>query len=93
MIKPTPGRVVLYTPHEGDADLFRHDATQPLAAIVTYVWSDNMVNLSVFNQNGRQHERTSVLLLQDDAIAPCGPYAEWMSFQKGQAEKPASQSI
>jgi hypothetical protein len=98
MIKPTPGRIVHFTPGSGDSSINHPDKTQPLAAIVTYVWHDRMVNLTVFDQNGTPVVRTSVTLLQDDDIAPAGPHAQWMDYQKGQAakaeaamaEKPAS---
>jgi len=86
MIKPTPGRIVWFTPWSNDIEIDHHDKSQPLAAIVAYVWSDTMVNLSVIDQNGTHHARTSVKLLQDEDAAPAeGGFAQWMPFQKGQA--------
>lgn len=87
MIKPSIGRVVWFTPssNTGSAD-FAPGAL--LAAIVAHVHSDRLVNLAVFDANGRAHSRTSVTLLQDDDAKPEGGYfAEWMPFQKGQAAK------
>lgn len=82
---PTVGRIVHYTPHR----------TEPiakgggkLAAIVTHVWSVNLVNLTVFDANGIPTGRTSVPLLQEGTPAPeQGFYCEWMPYQKGQAAK------
>lgn len=80
MITPTIGRVVWYRPAS-------HDGDQPLCALVTYVHSDTMVNLAVFDPNGNPFAATSVPLRQDDDPAPAGSYAEWMPYQKGQAAK------
>lgn len=94
MIKPTNGRVVLYTPakptndFDSDKAIEQHDSSVPLTALVVHVWGDRMVNLVVFDSNGNSHQRTSVTLLQDDDLAPeWGRYAEWMTYQKGQAAK------
>jgi hypothetical protein len=79
MISPTIGRVVLYHPKAG--------ATTTHAAIVAYVWSDRMVNLAVFDENGHAYSVTSVTLVQpEDETAPTS-YCEWMPYQKGQAAK------
>ena len=97
MIKPTVGRIVLYTPQPIDG--LAQNGDQPLAAIVTAVWSDTCVNLTVFDANGIPANRTSVLLLQDDAARPVrldeetgeevetGYFCEWMPYQVGQAAK------
>ncbi|WP_423459986.1 Gp49 family protein [Ottowia sp. VDI28] len=91
VIPPTVGRVVWFHPAintvESGFAQARGDA--PLAAIIARVWSDNCVNLAVFDANGNSHSRTSVLLVQDaDACdRPAGNYCTWMPFQKGQAAK------
>lgn len=86
MISPTPGRVVWFTPSVHDDT--RHDREQPLAALVTYVWNDRMINLAVFDQDGDRASRTSVTLLQDnDPPLEGGYYAQWMPYQIGQAKK------
>jgi hypothetical protein len=84
MIKPSIGRVVWFRPHKGDPLAF---SDQPLAALVTYVHSDNMINLAVFDANGVAHSRTSVTLHQDGEGGKGYGYAEWMPYQKGQAAK------
>lgn len=84
MIKPTVGRVVWYRPVN---EHIPHDASQPLAAIVTYVHSDRFVNLCVLYQDGHPQSRTSMFLIQEGDEPPNHSYCEWMPFQKGQAAK------
>ena len=87
MIKPSIGRVVWFQPSKPEDQPLRD---QPYAALVTYVWSDTMVNLAVFDQSGTPFSAMSVRLLQDDEEKPqFGHFAEWMPFQKGQAAKHA----
>ena len=77
MIVPTIGRVVWYRPCE--------DAGAIWAALVTYVWSDTVVNLAVFDHNGCCQSRRSVSLHQDaNSPAPAGS-CEWMPYQKAVA--------
>jgi hypothetical protein len=84
MIKPTVGRVVWYTPAKHSP----WDGHQPLAAIITHVHSDAMVNLTVFNPDGDSHGVCSVDLIQDgQPRSDNGRYCEWMPYQKGQAAK------
>lgn len=84
MIKPTVGRVVLYhppfVPDSGSNEL-------TFAAIVSYVWSDSLVNLAIFDENGVASNATSVLLFQGEGVRPASSYAEWMPYQIGQAAK------
>jgi len=91
MIRPTPGRVVWFTPSKLTqmGQLFtHHDANEPLAAIVVHVWGDRLVNLVVFDSNGVSHSRTSVPLLQEDDAKPeNGYFCAWMPYQVGQAAK------
>lgn len=84
-IKPTVGRIVWFNP--AASDNIARQGFSPLAAIIACVWSDTCVNLAVFDANGNQHSRTSVLLVSDDMRAPTENYAEWMPYQKGQAAK------
>jgi len=79
MIKPTIGRVVLV--HRGKSE-------QAEPALVAFVWSDRMVNVGGFDNNGTPFAATSMQLLQDDDT-PQNPnyYAEWMPYQKGQSAK------
>lgn len=96
MIKPSIGRVVWYQPGDGSGardGFVQHGGAfgasrQPCAAIITYVWSDTMVNLVVFDHNGVTHQRTSVDLRNDAPSLPTATqYCEWMPYQKGQAAK------
>lgn len=94
LIPPSPGRVVWYFPsqHEIDAKTLAIFSGEPLPALVAYVHSDRLVNLALFDHAGAAHRRTSVTLLQEDDETPHtseGPYATWMPYQLGQAEKAA----
>jgi hypothetical protein len=85
MIKPTNGRIVWFHPQ---GHFQQQDPEQPLAAIITHVWSDNVVNLCVFSSNGIPYNMTSVALKQSDTDDFAGRmYCEWMPYQKGQAAK------
>lgn len=87
MIKPTVGRMVHYYPSPCD-DRLAIWGTGPLAAMITHVWTERMVNLVVFDSEGKPFGRRSVPLLQDDDPALAGGmYCEWMDYQKGQAAK------
>lgn len=92
MIKPTVGRVVLFWPtaqYAQQRGMVFGDTSQPLAALVTYVHGDRMVNLAVHDHNGDIWPVCSVPLVQegDDAVIPGSFYCEWMPYQKGQAAK------
>lgn len=85
MIQPSIGRVVWFWPAKG---VDEPKVEQPNAALVTYVHSDRMVNLAVFDANGVQRGETSVTLLQDDDKPTVyGRFASWMPFQIGQAKR------
>jgi hypothetical protein len=81
MIKPTIGRVVWY--HNPNSKI----TDQPWAAIVCYIHSDTLINLSVFDENGLGKAKESVVLYQGEGERPALPYAEWMPYQQGQAAK------
>jgi hypothetical protein len=82
MIQPTVGRVVWFR-------ALGHISDQPQAAIVTFVHSDGLVNLAVFDPNGERSGHTSVPLYQGEGDRPAGDYCEWMPYQIGQAAKHA----
>lgn len=83
MIHPTIGRVVLVRSTSSQID--------PYPALVTKVWSDTFVNVAGFNDGGTQFSHSSCRLLQDDEPRPeVGAFAEWMPYQKAQAEKHAA---
>ncbi len=88
MIKPTIGRVVLV--HRPNSI----DHSQPEPALVSYVWSDTLINVGGFDANGIPFNATSVKLLQDDEAAPLigQTYAEWMPVQKQAAADAAAKT-
>ncbi|WP_322979120.1 hypothetical protein [Pseudomonas sp. C11] len=93
-IAPTVGRVLHFIP-TADYMASRKQAfgnpAQPLAAIIAYVHSDTMVNLTVWDQNGEQFSVCSVPLVQEGSDVIVGSfYAQWMPYQKGQAAKTES---
>ena len=83
MIKPSIGRIMWYWPDK------QSRGDQPWAAIVTYVHSDHMVNLAVWDANANAKITTSVPVVQDGSpfIVGDSPYVEWMPYQIGQAKK------
>jgi hypothetical protein len=87
MIYPTIGRVVWFTPTEIERTKYAGPKDQLLAAIVTYVWHDKMVNLLVATPNGETFGQTSVTLVQDGDPYPVDGFCQWMPYQKGQAAK------
>lgn len=85
VITPTPGRIVWYYPSEFDG--IGQLNGQPLAAIVTGIHNDNLVNLAVFDPYGNSQSRSSVHLVQPDTERPNSAHATWMPYQVGQAAK------
>lgn len=82
MIKPTVGRVVwfyTYIPGQGYKG--------PQAALVAYVHSDTMLNLSVADENGNMQGRISIQLIQEGQPVPQYDHCTWMPYQIGQAKK------
>ena len=81
MISPAIGRVVLF--HPANEIL----GAQPCPALVSYVHNDRLINIGGFGPNGELIAATSVILLQDgDGVVSGTPYAEWMPYQKVQAQ-------
>jgi hypothetical protein len=79
MIQPTIGRVVLV--HRGISN-------QAEPALVCYVHSDRLINVGGFGKNGDSFAIKRIQLLQDGDVATDeNRYAEWMPYQKAQAEK------
>lgn len=95
IITPTVGRKVWYRPCPNDLvgpvpmTVVGHaDSRQPLDATVIAVLGDRMVNLLVTDACGKQFPVLSATLLQDGDLIPAnGRYAEWMPYQKTQADK------
>jgi hypothetical protein len=97
MIKPTVGRKVWYRSNVADRigyggmAQYCHDVEeldgQPLDATIVFVRNDRLVNLTIMDHNGAQHQRTSVVLKQEgDVMEDDAAYAEWMPYQVGQAK-------
>ena len=61
---------------------------QPMAAIVTYVWNDYLIDLTVFTSS-MPIPVQSVPIVQDGSpyTVNDSPYVEWMPYQIGQAKK------
>lgn len=59
-MKPSIGRIVHY---------YESPTAQPLAAIITAVWSHSCVNLAIFNASGQPQSQppTSITLVADGA--------------------------
>ena len=82
VIKPTTGRVVHF--YRGPDDDFVGDPREPMLAIIAHPWSDDCVNISLWDQNGCPiaHPPTSVHLVQPGTPKPQGErYCEWMPYQ------------
>lgn len=93
MIIPTVGRAVWYRPSRMDYFAMPENEgaeAQPLAATVTYVHSNTLVNLVVFDVNGAPHGKSSVYLYQggenDKHPAAGSGFCEWMPYQKAVAK-------
>lgn len=91
MIRPTLGRIVWFTPHAAEAMTTETDGR--CAAIITKVWSDTMVNLTVFDANGETHAKTSVVLVQEGRPKPQGHFCEWMPYQIKTAQQQETESV
>lgn len=74
MQKPSVGRIVHFFPATSDA---LYCIGEPLAAIITRVWSETSVNLAVLDSAAGLHSRTSVLLHHDGNALPSARYAAW----------------
>jgi hypothetical protein len=82
-IKPTVGRVVLYTP---SPNALAEKKGQPYPAIITHVWSDECVNLFVCPDGSfGPHDMVHTSVLYSEGEAP-GTW-RWMPYQMGQAAK------
>ena len=86
MIKPTVGRVVLIFNRLSGRD-------QPEPALVTYVWSDRMINVGGFDSNGMPFAMTSTTLVQDGDHIPSYGHAQWMPYQKAVAAGTAAPTL
>lgn len=85
-IAPTVGRIVWFRPVQPDS--FCLEKSEPLAAIITRVWNDVCVNITVFGATGIMGSRKNITLVPDEtAVVPPTSYCEWMPYQLGQAAR------
>lgn len=86
-IDPTVGRVVWFHPATNST---KHgfEPNAICAAQIARVLPDGRLNLGVLDGNGAHHPMTEVPLIQERETAPeNGYWAEWMPYQRGQAER------
>ncbi len=95
-IKPTVGRRLWYFASKSDylgstVPMTVSYRAKPLDACIAYVHSDRLINISVADQNGVLHNRTSITLYQagEDVPFEVGGYCVWMDYQVQQAAKEA----
>lgn len=86
MIVPSIGRVVWFRKYRPLSE-----QEQAEAAMITYVHTERLVNLVVFDAYGKTRSECSITLVQEGDDAPQVDYAEWMPYQIGQAKKEAAQ--
>lgn len=87
MIKPTIGRIVWFWEAQSAPDI---PNAQPNAAIVTFVHSDELINITAFSPSGYPMAYSLVPLWQGEEAGerPASRHCEWMPYQKAQASKP-----
>ena len=64
MKRPRNGQIVLFMPPKCSCGIV--DMGQPLAAIITHVWSDRLVTVTAFDAEGSPWSQRNIQLLQDD---------------------------
>ena len=81
MIMPTVGRIVHFIALNDRMHPSEFDPLAPLAAIITWVFNDHMVNLRVFDAVGGAEGRQSVPFVQPGETPPDRSYCCWMPYQ------------
>ena len=79
VIKPTIGRVVWY--------YYKPKQDQPMAAVISWVHTDKLVNLTVSDKGRHMSGSLEIPLVQANEEIPGDPYCTWMPYQIGQAKK------
>lgn len=99
IITPTIGRCLWYWPSEYDRGLLttkpetiiEANTTQACDAHVVCVHGDRLINIALFDHNGKHHRRTSVTLVQPGETPPAGAaFCTWMDYQVNQAQAEAA---
>lgn len=88
-IVPTIGQVVWYWPTKIDQKTGAAvDYAQPHAATISYVHSNELVNLAIVDATGRAYKKENVQLLSTEVKRGEKELgvAEWPPYQKGQAK-------
>lgn len=86
-ILPTVGRVVWFRPNGAGFHGNQFSPGEPLAAIITHVVNEEMVNLAVFDSSAAVISSLNTPLVQDGEPVPNQSYCHWMPFQLGQAAR------
>lgn len=68
------GKIVRYMPGSGDFGTLEYTYTMPLAAIITHVWGERLVNLAVFDREGATHPRRCVSYYPENEWHPEDTY-------------------
>ena len=88
-IQPTVGRKVHYRTGNNDHEMHKLNTDDPLDATIVGVWEDGLINVVVFDCNGKMYTRNGIRLRQEGQTISNQPYCEWMPFQVGQAKAQA----
>lgn len=80
MIAATVGRVVHYWVRQG----FRGNG--PNAAIVAFVYMNNVVNLMVIRESGETYSAQGISHWDGEGMRPTTAHWEWMAYQKAVAK-------
>lgn len=72
---PSVGRIVHFFPTELDDEARSNGNSGPVAAVITRVWDESMVNLTIFPDAMHPTPRTSVP--HRSTHAPGAPYWDW----------------
>jgi hypothetical protein len=95
IISPTIGRCLWYWPSDYDRGLLttkpetiiEANTTQACDAHVVCVHGDRLINIALFDHNGKLHRRTSVTLVQPGDMPHEGAsFCTWMDYQVNQAQ-------
>lgn len=81
---PTIGRIVWFKSR--DPDQVGNNASE-VPAIITRVWSDTCINLTVFRDADTPAYATSVMMTEDFETSGQSNGWRWMPYQKEQAAK------
>lgn len=82
--RPEIGRQLLFHPAQGE----KIHTGNPQAALITAVIDPNTVNLSVFDESGKQYPALAVNLYSGQGRIPnSGQWCEWPSYTLQQAQQ------